>query len=76
MTLVESPNAWAGYEGSAGVTGCRMVGCACSGTSPDSEDPIAYIRVETMMPAWLVKTEPSEYSYADLERDGMPSGTA
>ena len=22
------------------------------------------------MPAWLVKSEPSEYSYADLERDG------
>jgi predicted RNA-binding protein with PUA-like domain len=22
------------------------------------------------MPAWLVKTEPREYSYADLERDG------
>jgi predicted RNA-binding protein with PUA-like domain len=22
------------------------------------------------MPAWLVKTEPNEYSYADLERDG------
>ncbi len=22
------------------------------------------------MPAWLVKTEPHEYSYADLERDG------
>ena len=23
-----------------------------------------------MAPAWLVKTEPGEYSYADLERDG------
>ena len=22
------------------------------------------------MPAWLVKTEPHDYSYADLERDG------